>query len=55
MPRRLAQRELAGHGLVIAAADVMRYDGQGLLEWPNEGMRAWVGANAASAPKTAAT
>ena len=45
---------LEGHG-VIAAADVMRYDGQGLLEWPNEGMRAWVGAKAASAPKTAAT
>ena len=39
---------LEGHG-VISAADVMQYDRQGHLAWSTEGMRAWVGAKAASA------
>lgn len=35
---------------MISAGDVMRYDRDGHLEWPSDGMRAWVGAKAAEAP-----
>jgi hypothetical protein len=39
---------LEGHG-PITASDVMEYDRQGHLLWPNDGMRAWVAARAGSA------
>lgn len=39
---------LEDHG-PISAGDIMHYDGQGHLEWPNEGMRAWVGSRAQGA------
>jgi hypothetical protein len=44
---------LEGHG-PIAAGDVMYYDEQGWLIWPDEGTRAWVGARAAAPAQVAA-
>ena len=37
---------LDGHG-IISAADVMKYDQEGQLEWDSDGTRAWVGSMAA--------
>jgi len=46
---------LDGHG-AVAAADVLRYDGQGHLDWAYAGLQEWVqqvaGVTAAAAPRT---
>ena len=40
---------LEGHGR-ISAQDIMGYDQQGGLDWPSDGIRAWVGSLGSSAP-----